>query len=231
MQSLDLSGSAKKSDGRFKSLLWPTVDNAWDVDYVGQQGFWICLAIAVLNLFLILLMSGAFDRPEVRNRLLIVGVTTFFVYFVGGMGVRQASWPAAAVVFVLYAVGQLATGRVPGILSIIIGAVLLSNLRATYLAAHWKQPADDEDRPMRFNETLRDKLVDQLPPRAWPILRIPFYIAASLLLVFSLYASAIATRAPVAVPGEEDAAPTAEHSALVLPTAPQAVGTRICVMS
>jgi len=39
MQSLNLSGESKKSDGPLKSLFWPTVDNAWDVDYLGQQGF------------------------------------------------------------------------------------------------------------------------------------------------------------------------------------------------
>jgi hypothetical protein len=40
---------------------------------------------------------------------------------------------------------------------------------------------------MRFNETFRDKLVDQLPPKAWPILKIPFFAAASLILLFVLY--------------------------------------------
>ena len=42
---------------------------------------------------------------------------------------------------------------------------------------------------MRFNETFRDKLVDQLPPKAWPILKIPFFIAASLIMVFLLFVS------------------------------------------
>jgi len=45
MQTLDLSGERKKSDGRLKSLFWPTVENAWDVDYLGQQGFWICCVL------------------------------------------------------------------------------------------------------------------------------------------------------------------------------------------
>jgi hypothetical protein len=34
MQSLNLSGQEKKSDGRFKSLFWPTVENAWDANSV-----------------------------------------------------------------------------------------------------------------------------------------------------------------------------------------------------
>jgi hypothetical protein len=185
MQSLDLSGSSRKSDGWVKSLLWPAVDNAWDVDYLGQQGFWICLLIAVVSLILLLVSANFGGAPAVYRMYVILAIGTFFVFFVGGMGVRQASWLAAAMVFFIFAVNQIVGGR-PGILGIIIGAVLLSNVRATYLASQWTPPADDEDRPMRFNETFRDKLVDQLPPRAWPILRIPFYIAAALLLLLTL---------------------------------------------
>lgn len=39
---------------------------------------------------------------------------------------------------------------------------------------------------MRFNETFRDKLVDQLPPGAWPILKYPFYFFASAILLMVL---------------------------------------------
>src|SRR5262249_22561323 len=155
-------------DGWLKSLLWPTVDNAWDVDYLGQQGFWICLLIAVISFALLAVIAQANELPAARRIGVIVAIATFFVFFVGGIGVRQASWPAAAMVFAVYAINQLVGGRL-SILAIIIGAVLLSNLRATWLASRWTPPAEDEDRPMRFNEAWRDKLVDQLPPRAWPI--------------------------------------------------------------
>jgi hypothetical protein len=195
MQTLDLSGESKQSDGRIKSLLWPTVDNAWDVDYLGQQGFWICLIIAILSTAFLVLMAFELVDPAGRNRVLILGGTFFFVYVVGGMGVRESSWPAAATVFGLYAFNQLGSGRAPGVLSIIVGAVLLSNVRATFLASRWKPAAEGEDRPMRFNETVRDKLVDQLPPRLWPILRIPFFIASGLLVLFLMYAMAMAPRA------------------------------------
>ncbi len=227
MQSLDLSGSARKSDGWLKSLLWPTVDNAWDVDYLGQQGFWICLLIAVVSL---VFLSGfaPYQQPAAHRVGLILAITTFFVFFVGGMGVRQASWPAAAMVFAVYAVNQVAGGRV-GILAIIFGAVLLSNLRATYLASRWTPPAEDEDRPMRFNETWRDKLVDQLPPRAWPILRIPFYVAASLLLLFTLYASALTLSRPAVSSDSGDETPGGDHSALVLPR--PAAGVNACPLA
>jgi hypothetical protein len=201
MQTLDLSGESKQSDGRIKSLLWPTVDNAWDVDYLGQQGFWICLIIAILTSAFLVFMAIEVVEPAGRTRVFTLAGVFFFVYVVGGMGVRESSWPAAATIFGLYAVNQLGSGRPPGILSIIIGAVLLSNVRATFLASRWKPAAEDEDRPMRFNETFRDKLVDQLPPRLWPILRIPFFVASGLLVLFLLYALAMMPRSN-AVPDE-----------------------------
>ena len=191
MQTLGLSGDRKKSDGRLKSLFWPTVDSAWDVDYLGQQGFWLCFIIAVLSGAFLAVTAAETPNPAGRMSVLVLAGIIFFVYVVGGMGVRQSSWPAAALIFTLYVVNALGSGRPPGILTIIIGAVLLSNLRATFLASRWKPAAENEDRPMRFNETFRDKLVDQLPPRLWPVLRIPFFIASGMLLIFLLYATVI----------------------------------------
>ena len=159
MQSLNLSGEEKKSDGRIKSLFWPTVENAWDVDYLGQQGFWICLIIAVISLAFIAISASEIPNPAARVVTMILGGVVSFVYFVGGMGVRQASWPAALTVFVLYVLDQLSAGRAPSVLSLIIAGVLLSNVRATILAARWKPVSEDEDRPTRFSETFRDKLV------------------------------------------------------------------------
>ena len=50
MQTLGLSGEAKRSERWLKSIFWPTVENAWDVDYLGRQGFWICLIIAAFQI-------------------------------------------------------------------------------------------------------------------------------------------------------------------------------------
>ena len=189
MQTLNLSGSDKKSDGRLKSLFWPTVENAWDVDYLGQQGFWVSLIIGVVSFTSIALQTSEVPNPAGRIVGLIFGGIVFFVYFIGGMGVRESNWPAAAMILTIYVIGQLGAGRAPGVISFIIAAVLLSNVRATFIASRWRPVAEGEDRPTRFNETFRDKLVDQLPPKAWPILRIPFFIAASLILLFLVYLS------------------------------------------
>jgi hypothetical protein len=181
MQSLGLSGETKRSDGRLKSIFWPAVKNAWDVNDLGQQGFWICVLIGLLRA-----LVGVFSGNPV---LLAVYLASALIFFVGGMGVREASWPAAAMVFALYfcdILYAMAVGRLPGMLSIAAAAILLSNIRAAFLASEWKPAREDEDRPTRFNETFWDKLVDQWPAKAWPVLQTPFFALAALVLLLSL---------------------------------------------
>jgi len=181
MQTLGLSGETKRSDGWLKSIFWPTVENAWDVDYLGRQGFWICLWIAIFQL-VVSVISG---NPIV----IAVGVAESLAFLIGGMGVRETNWSAAALVFSLFFFNQLyslAAGHLPGALSIIGTGLLLSNLRAAFLASEWRPAAEGEDKPTRFNDSLRDKLVDQLPAKAWPVLQIPFFGLASVLLLLTL---------------------------------------------
>ena len=183
MQTLGLLQESKRSDGRLKSIFWPTVENAWDVDYLGRQGFWICLIVAAFQLAVALLTGN----PIV----IVAGAASALVFLLGGMGVREASWPAAALVFSIYFAGllfTLASRQLPGILTIIAAGILLSNVRAAFLASEWRPAAEDEDRPARFNETWGDKLADQLPAKAWPVLQIPFFGLAALLLLLSLAA-------------------------------------------
>jgi hypothetical protein len=183
MQTLGLSGESKRSDGRLKSIFWPTVENAWDVDYLGRQGFWICLIVAGFQLAVALFSGNAV--------MIVAGVASALVFLIGGMGVREASWPAAALVFSIYFANllfTLANRQFPGILAIVAACILLSNVRAAFLASEWRPAAEDEDKPMRFGDTLGDKLADQLPAKAWPVLQIPFFGLASLLLLLSLAA-------------------------------------------
>jgi hypothetical protein len=187
MQSLGLSGDSQRSDGRLKSIFWPTVQNAWDVDSLGRQGFWICLIIAAFQL-----VVSVFTGNPI---MMITGALAGLAFLIGGMGVREGNWPAAAMVFAIFFVGllySLASGQFPGMLSIIAAGLLLSNLRAAFLASEWRPAGVDEDRPMRFNETLGDKLADQLPAKAWPLLQVPFFALAGLLLLLSLIGLGIA---------------------------------------
>lgn len=181
MQSLGLSGESKHSDGRLKSIFWPAVENAWDVNYLGQQGFWICVIIGGC-----LALVGLFSGNPV---FLVAYLAMALVFLVGALGVREASWPAAAMVFALFfsdILYTLAVGRLPGIVSILFAGVLLSNVRAAFLASEWRPAREDEDKPTRFNETFWDKLVDQWPAKAWPVLQAPFFALSALLLLLSL---------------------------------------------
>ncbi len=209
MQSLNLSGESKKSDGRLKSLFWPTVENAWDVDYLGQQGFWICFVIGVINFAATAIAPVGTPLVAARVILVAFGAIAFFVYWVGGMGVREHSFAASVLILAMYVVAQLASGAV-GPVVIIIAAVLLSNIRATFLASRWKPIAEDEDRPTRFNETLRDKMVDQIPAKAWPVLKIPFFISASVLLLLMVFGALVnlTQRRARSIPNQDPAATT-----------------------
>ena len=187
MQTLGLFGESKRSDGMLKSIFWPTVENAWDVDYLGRQGLWICLLIAGFQV----VVAAITGNPIV----IVSGIAEALVFVVGGLGVRESNWPAAAMVFGIFLLNLLysvAQGQPPGILMIIAAGLLLSNFRAAFLASKWRPAAADEDRPTRFNETLADKLADQLPAKAWPALRIPFFVLASLLLLLSVLGLAFA---------------------------------------
>lgn len=187
MQTLGLQGESKRSDGRLKSLFWPTVENAWDVDYLGQQGFWVCLIISVFQFGLGVLLGGG------NLFVIVLGFLGAITYFAGGIGVREKSWPAAAVVLALGVfdfLAALASGALlspVGAVRVLVIGLLFSNLRATFIASEWKPPAEGEDHPERFSETFFDKLVDIWPPKLWPVLRIPFYVLGSLWCLVSLF--------------------------------------------
>ena len=190
MQTLGLTGESKRSDCRLKSIFWPTVENAWDVNYLGEQGFWICVLVGVLQLA-IAALSLSFSGNLIA---FFTGAMACLVFLMGGMGVREANWPAAAMVFSVYftgMLGSLASGRLPGVLTVIVAAVLLSNVRAAFLASEWRPAAEGEDRPTRFNETLSDKIADQLPAKLWPVVQVPFFALATVLLVLELAGSGI----------------------------------------
>jgi hypothetical protein len=172
MQTLDLSGSESRSEGRLKSLFWPSIRTGSDLDYLGAQGFWVCTVVAVVSL-VFSIFSG---EP-------LFGAFVFLFYFLGGVGVRERSQYAAAVIFLAYVANAITSGL--GVVSVLIAALLLSNLRATWMASDWSPNSDEAILPPRFGETWSDKLADQLPMWLWPKVRILYYVfsACFLLLV------------------------------------------------
>jgi hypothetical protein len=163
MQTLGLSDSTPRSESRIKSLFWPSIQTANDVDYLGAQGYWVCAAVSVLS-FIFLAITGQ----------MIIGVVVFLFYFLGGVGVRERSRYSAAAVLAMYALDLLSTP--PSVVRVVITGLLLSNLRATWIASRWKPESDEATLPPRFGETWSDKFADKLPTWLWPKVRVLYYV-------------------------------------------------------
>ena len=181
MQTLGLSDSTQRTESRLKSLFWPSIQTGSDVDYLGAQGYWVCTVVAVLS-FVFLVVSGQ----------AISGIFVLLFYYLGGVGVRERSRYAATVVLLGYVGDTLVSGL--GVLRVLIGALLLSNLRATWIASRWKPESEEAILPPRLGDTWADKLVDRLPMWLWPKVRIAYYLFSVCFLVVLAFGLAIILR-------------------------------------
>jgi len=179
MQTLGLSDSTIRTESRLKSLFWPSIQSGADVDYLAVQGFWVCTIVGIMSLVFLALAH----QP-------ITGMLVFLLFHVGGVGVREHNPFAAAVVLLYYVVDFLASFiflllNSPGIgvVRIIIIALLLSNLRATWIAGNWKPDSEEAALPPRMGETFFDKLVDKWPAFIWPKVKWLYYIFSFAFLV------------------------------------------------
>jgi len=161
MQTLGLSDSTPRTEGRLKALLWPTIRNDGDFDYITEQGFWVCFIVAACTL-----VFSAFTHT------LLAGGFEALFYFLAGIGVRQRNKLAAISAFVAYFLSGLVIQRYMGngfgFGRLVFLALLLSNIRGIWLSSGWERTVDLTDAPIRLNQTIFDKLSDQLPSRAWP---------------------------------------------------------------
>jgi len=188
MQTLGISDSTARSESRLKSLFWPSIESGADVDYLAVQGYWVCTAVAVVS-FAFLWVG---HQP-------IVGVVILVFFHLGGIGVREHNRFAATVVFVYYVIDTLASLKFlvasPGmiVLRAIITALLLSNLRAAWIAARWQSGSEEAALPLRLGDSWTDKFADKWPGWLWPKVRVVYYIfAVGLLLLTGLGLVAIA---------------------------------------
>jgi hypothetical protein len=172
MQTLGLSDSTTRTESRLKSLFWPSIQSGADVDYLAVQGFWVCTIVGTLSLIFLTLAA----QP-------VTGVLVFLLFHFGGVGVREHNPFAAAITLVYYVVDLLASmvlvvTNSPGIgvVRIIITALLLSNLRATWIAAGWKPESEEAALPPRLGETFFDKFADIWPAFIWPKIKWVYYI-------------------------------------------------------
>jgi len=171
METFGLSDSTVRTESRLKSLFRPSIQSGADVDYLRAQGYWVCTIVAVIWL-LFYLFTG---QP-------IVGILFSPFFYLGGVGVRERSPYAAAVVLLIYVMDTLLGGI--GVVRLLIGALLISNLQPTWIASPWKPESEEAAMPARPNEPFTDKFADQLPSWLWPKVRISHYVFfAGLLLV------------------------------------------------
>ena len=180
MQTLGLSDSTPRSESRLKSLFWPSIRTASDVDYIGVQGYWLCTILAVASFVFL----TAARHP-------LIGAVMLPFFYVGGVGIREHSRYAATIVLVVYVADSLAS--FPLILGpqavgrAIFAALLLSNFRATWITSRWKPETKEATPPPRLAETWTDKFEDRLPSRLWPGVRVPYYVlSGSVLLLYGI---------------------------------------------
>ena len=180
MELLNISSNAPKSDSRLKALLWPTIRHEGDLEHIAEQGFWMCLLVAILSLVLHLLIRD-----------FIFALLEPLFYLMCAVGVRERSLAASVVAFVAYLasalLAQRATGHGFGILTIIILALLLSNVRGIWLASRWG--VENALPPVaRLNDTILDKLSGRMPQMIWPKVKWLFVVIAAVELAFLTFA-------------------------------------------
>ena len=178
METLGLSGSDPRSESRLKTLFWPSVQSGSDVDYLGAQGYWVCTIVALVSLVALIFRGNS-----------ILGPLVFLFYYGGGVGVRERSRYAAAVVLFLYVLDALFAS--PGVLTILFAALLFSNLRATWIASSWKPDSEAAILPPRFGDTWSEKFADKLPAFLWPKVRILYYVFSGGYVLFIAFGLAI----------------------------------------
>ena len=173
MQTLGLSDSTTRTESRLKSLFWPSIQSGADVDYLAVQGFWVCTVVGVISLAGLTLAH----QP-------IIGILVLLLFHFGGVGVREHNPYAAAVILIYYVVDSVVSGL--GVVRIIVTALLLANLRATWISAGWKPDSEEAALPPRLSETISDKFTDWWPAFIWPKVKWIYYVYSFGLLALTV---------------------------------------------
>ncbi len=182
MQTLGLTSKPQPTDNIFKRLLWPSIENLYDVDLIGQQGFWLCVLVGVISGIMLVFIGMPW-----------MGLFIAVTYFFGGCGVRQRSIAAAATIFTLYLLNFLVSlylgQRANPILPIIALMLLFANIRGTVLAHGWMnapEPGEDPTLPERSATTLPDRFANKLPAILWPKVRYVFFVFAVIFVILTI---------------------------------------------
>ena len=181
MQTLGLISKPLPADNIFKRLLWPAIESQYDVDLLGQQGFWICTGVALISLVLLIVLGMPMS-----------GMFTAAVFFLGGCGVRERSIAAAVLVFFLYLWNLIAAVILGGfgnpVFQLIILMLLFANVRATILSRRWvTQPSESDlnELPERSQASMMERFANRLPVKLWPTSKYVFFPLAAILILLS----------------------------------------------
>jgi hypothetical protein len=179
METLNLSESTPRSENRAKTLFWPTIENEIDVDTVTRQGFWLCFVVGVFSVIFNLSQGDAVSA-------LMEG--SFFL--LAGVGVRRRSIAAAIGAFIVYSLTTLILLKLGqfGVVRIFMMALLLANVRGTWLSAKLRRTAT-EPPPVPQEGGLADKLCDQWPIAIWPWGRWLFYVLLPIMVILMTIAA------------------------------------------
>lgn len=122
MQTLGLSDSTPKPTSRLKELFWPNLTTEPNAQSACQTASLACFAVGGLTAIVGLFM----------NKLGLVDASLFLLI---GLGLRKMWRTAALAGLLLYLLEQaynIAYGNYPGILVILIAAIMLNGVRASF---------------------------------------------------------------------------------------------------
>ena len=167
---------------------WPTVTSVDDVERVTLLGFWVCVALGVLN---ILTFPFNYARAEgMLEKVFAIADTPLIaaMYYLGANALRRCNLLAATMLTALSFSMAIGFRKLHGYYDyqFTAQACLFSNiLRGIYLAAMYK-PAPDEGPPLNLISTFGHAIVDRVPSQIWPRFRVAFWILACIQMVISL---------------------------------------------
>jgi hypothetical protein len=126
MQTLGLSDSTPKSQGRLRALLWPTINNDVSASTAAQNAMYAGFAVGALTTLFVLLWITS--RSSLADGALFVML---------GIGVRQFSITASILAVLLYAtnvVTAIGHGAVGSgiVVSVIVTSLFISAIRAAF---------------------------------------------------------------------------------------------------
>ncbi len=173
MQNLGLSDSTPQTQGRLKSLAWPSIANEYDVEYLTRQGFSLCIMIALFNVLGVIVV-GPF------------ALVLVLYFYLAGVGIRVRSRFAAVSAFTVFFLGLIPEAyniQPMFFVKLLVLAVLGTNVRATFLAAQWAR-TNTEPPPLPVGGSFMDNFGDIWPLKIWPIGQYVFYVMTALIGVF-----------------------------------------------